>query len=172
MEIIQTLILHSTVIKHKAALDQFRKGISILGLLWEIKKNHQKFEQFFVHQDEIILPEFLKKLLKVPDSSDLAHCRAFDMLLEFIDTATKEELADFLSFTTGSKSCPGGLRSSCIKVSVDSTQGFFASTCSFEVVIPACIPDTTEFQLLLKSVIKGNRFTTLECIYHPPPRGG
>ena len=97
MEIRQTLILNSTVIKHKAALDQFRKGISILGLLREIKKNHLKFEQFFVHQDEIILPEFLKKLLKVPDSSDLAHCTAFDMLLEFIDTATKEELEDRFS---------------------------------------------------------------------------
>ena len=161
MEIMQTLILHSTVIKHKAALDQFRKGISILGLLGEIEKNPQKFEQFFVHQDEIISPEFVKKLLKVPDSSDLAHSRAFDMLLEFIDTATKEELVDFLSFTTGSKFCSGGLRSECIKVSADSTQGFFASTCSFEVVIPACISDSTEFQLLLKSVIKGTRFTTV-----------
>lgn len=98
MEIRQTLILNSTVIKHKAALDQFRKGISILGLLREIKKNHQTFERFFFfHQDEIILPEFLKKLLKVPDSSDLAHHTAFDMLLEFIDTATKEELEDRFS---------------------------------------------------------------------------
>ena len=89
LEMMQTLILHSTVIKHKAALDQFIKGISILGLLREIEKNPQKFEQFFVHQDEIISPEFVKKLLKVPDSSDLAHSRVFDMLVEFIDTATK-----------------------------------------------------------------------------------
>ena len=155
MEIMQTLILHSTVIKHKAALDQFRKGIGILGLSREIEKNPQKFEPFFVHQDEIISPEFVEKLLKVPDSSDLAHSRAFDMLVEFIDTATNDELVDFLSFTTDSKFCSGGLRSECIKVSVDSTQGFFASTCSFEVVIPACIPDSTEFQLLLKSVVKG-----------------
>ena len=84
----QTLILHSTVIKHKAALDQFRKGKGILGLLREIEKNPQKFEPFFVHQDEIISPEFVKKLLKVSDSSDLAQSRAFDMLVEFIDTAT------------------------------------------------------------------------------------
>ena len=75
--------------------------------LQKIEKNPQKFEQFFVHQDEIISPEFVKKLLKVPDSSDLAHSRAFDMLLEFIETATKEELVDFLSFTTGSKFCSG-----------------------------------------------------------------
>ena len=32
LEIMQTLILHSIVIKHKAALDQFIKGISILSL--------------------------------------------------------------------------------------------------------------------------------------------
>lgn len=80
----QTLILHSTVIKHKAALDQFRKGIGILGLSREIEKNPQKFEPFFVHQDEIISPEFVEKLLKVPDSSDLAHTRAFDMLVDML----------------------------------------------------------------------------------------
>lgn len=48
----------------------------------------------------------------------------------------------------------------------------FASTCFFEAVIPACIPDSTEFQLLLKSVIKSTRFTTLKCIYQPPPPPG
>ena len=44
LEIMQTLILHSTVLKHKAALDQFRKGISILGLLSQIEKNPLKLK--------------------------------------------------------------------------------------------------------------------------------
>ena len=162
LEVMQTLILHSTVLKHKAALDQFRKGISILGLLTEIEKHPLKFEPFFVHHDENISPAFIKKLLKVPDTSlDLVEQSAIDMLYEFVDTASKNDLSDFLLFTTGSKINTGVLRPECIKVSVENTQGFFASTCLFELKIPACIPSSADFQLSLKSVIRGNRFTTV-----------
>jgi len=158
----QTLILHSTVLKHKAALDQFRKGLNILGLLSKIENNPQKFEQFFVHHDGDISPDFVKRLLKVPDtSSDPVVQRAVNMLHEFIDTGNKDDLSDFLLFTTGSMIATGGLRPECIKVSVEQTQGFFASTCSFELKVPASIPNGAEFKLALKSVIKGNRFTTV-----------
>lgn len=58
----QTLILHSTVLKHKAALDQFRKGLNILGLFSKIEHNPQKFEQFFAHHDGDISPDFVKKI--------------------------------------------------------------------------------------------------------------
>lgn len=158
----QTLILHSTVLKHKAALDQFRKGLNILGLLRKIENNPQKFEQFFVHHDGDISADFVKKLLKIPDtSSDPVVQDAVNMLHEFIDTGSKDDLSDFLLFTTGSMIATGGLRPQCIKVSVEQTQGFFASTCSFELKIPANIPSSAAFKLALKSVIKGNRFTTV-----------
>ena len=125
LEIMQTLILHSTVLKHKAALDQFRKGIGILGLLSQTEKNPLKFEPFFVYHDENISSAFVKKLLKVPDASlDLVEQSAIDMLYEFVDTASKDDLSDFLLFTTGSKLNTGALRPECIKVSVENTQGF------------------------------------------------
>ena len=162
LEIMQTLILHSTVLKHKAALDQFRKGISILGLLRQIEKNPLKLNPFFVHHDENISSAFVKKLLKVPDTSlDLVEQSAIDMLYEFVDTASKDYLSDFLLFTTGSKINTGALRPECIKMSVENTEGFFASTCLFELKIPACIPSSADFQLSLKSVIRGIRFTTV-----------
>lgn len=162
LQIMQTLILHNTVLKHKAALDQFRKGLNILGLLSEIEKSPQKFEQFFVHHEDNISPDFVKKLLKCPDTSlDPVAQGAVNMLHDFIDTASKDDLSDFLSFTTGSMIATGGLRPECIKVSVEETQGFFASCCSFELKIPGSISDSKEFKLLLKSVIKGNRFTTV-----------
>ena len=162
LETMQTLILHSTVLKHKAALDQFRKGISILGLLSQIEKNPLKFEPFFVYHDENISSAFVKKLLKVPDASlDLVEQSAIDMLYEFVDTASKDDLSDFLLFTTGSKINTGALRPECIKVSVENTQAFFASTCLLELKIPTYIPSSADFQLSLKSVIRGNRFTTV-----------
>ena len=158
----QTLILHSTVLKHKAALDQFRKGLNILGSLSKTENNPEKFQQFFVHHDGDISADFVKKLLKVPDtSSDPVLQDAVNMLHEFIDTGSKDDLSDFLLFTTGSMIATGGLRPECIKVSVEQTQGFFASTCSFELKIPVSLPNSAEFKLALKSVIKGNRFTTV-----------
>ena len=58
-----------------------------------------------------------------------------------------------------------GLRPECSKVSVEQTEGFFASTCSFEPKIPASIPNSAEFKLALKSVIEVNRFTTVRVLY-------
>lgn len=69
LEVLQKLILHFTVLKHKAVVDQFRKGISILGLLNKIEKNPEKFEPFFVHHSQTISPTFVKKLLKLPDEA-------------------------------------------------------------------------------------------------------
>ena len=83
------------------------------------------------------------------------------MLHVFIDSGSKDDLSDFLLFTTGSMIATGGLRPQCIKVSVEQTQGLFASTCSFELKIPANIPCSAAFKLALKSVVKGNRFTTV-----------
>lgn len=68
MQIMQTLISHNTALKHKVALDQFRKGLNSLGLLSEFEKHPQKFEQFFVHDDNTS-PAFVKKVLKCPDTS-------------------------------------------------------------------------------------------------------
>ncbi|XP_068745516.1 G2/M phase-specific E3 ubiquitin-protein ligase-like isoform X6 [Montipora capricornis] len=143
LEVLQKLILHSTV------FDQFRKGISIVGLLNEIEKNTEKFEPVFVHHSQTISPTFVKKLLKLPDESlDASVKSAVKMLCEFIDTASLDDLSDFLVFTTGSKVNTGSMRPGCIKVSVDGTEGFFASTCSFELKIPALVPNSADFQLL------------------------
>ena len=63
-DIIQTLILHNVIVKHKAALDQVRKGLSTLGLLCEIEKEPSKFRNLFVHEEENISASYVKGLLK------------------------------------------------------------------------------------------------------------
>ena len=45
-------------------------------------------------------------------------------------------------------------------VSVASAEGFFASTCSLELKIPA-VSTYAEFEVLLNAVLKGNKFTTV-----------
>ena len=92
-----------------------------------------------VHHDGDISADFVKILRKVPDtSSDPVVQDAVNMLDEFIDTGSKDNISDFVLFTTGSMIATGGLRPECFKAFVDQTEGFFASACSFELKIDSC----------------------------------
>ena len=82
------------------------------------------------------------------------------MLYTFIDKADHQGLSEFLSFTTGSRLNTGALKPNCILVSVESDQGFFTSTCSLELKLPV-VTSYDEFEILLGSVMTGNKFTTV-----------
>ena len=65
----------------------------------KLRKNPEKFEPFFVHHSQTISSTFVKKLLKLPDESvDTSVKSAVKMLCEFIDTASLDDLSDFLLF--------------------------------------------------------------------------
>ena len=155
----QTLILHNTIIKHKAAMDQLRKGLSTLGLLHEIEKDPTKFEKLFVHEEESISSLYVKGLLKIEEASrDKVQLQ---MLYKFIENADQKELATLLAFLTGSSSSIGSFSNGCIKVSVESIQGFFASTCMLELSIPSHIESYSHFESSIRAVLQGTKFTTL-----------
>lgn len=117
--------------------------------------------EFFVRHDGDMSPDFVRKLLKALGTSSDPVQYIVNMLHEFRDTGSKDDLSYFQLVTTGSMIATGGLRPECIEVSIEQIQGFFASTYSFELEIPASIPNSAEFKLAFKSIIKGNRFTTV-----------
>lgn len=47
----QSLMLHIILVRKKSLLDQFREELSILGLLDEIQRSLQLFENRFVHKE-------------------------------------------------------------------------------------------------------------------------
>lgn len=47
----QSLMLHIILVRKKSLLDQFREELSILGLLDEIQRSLQLFENCFVHKE-------------------------------------------------------------------------------------------------------------------------
>ena len=118
--------MHDVIIKHKAALDQMRKGLSILGLMEEKshqrKKSHQRNSNLFVHKDNDINAKFVTSLLRLPDASTPSVKNVVEMLLEFINNAKKEVLCQFLCFVTGCKSTTAALRPGCVDVSVEDVQ--------------------------------------------------
>ena len=155
----QTLILHATIVKHKAALDQLRKGLSNLGLLDEIQKNPDKFKMFFLHEEEDISSSYVKGLLKIEEAS--IGKPQVEMLFNYIEHASKENLAALLAFLTGSRSGIGSFSNGCIKVSVENIQGFFASTCILLFHLPSTITNYEMFASSLSAVLKGRKFTTI-----------
>ena len=79
----QCLVLHDTIVKHKAILDQFRKGLSILGLQKELEIAPAKFEHLFVYKDDEVSVAYVKELLKAPTSSDAQAQHVVQMLHTF-----------------------------------------------------------------------------------------
>lgn len=151
--------MHNAIVKHKAALDQVRQGLSTLGLLCEIEKQPSKFKNLFVHEEENISASYVKGLLNIEEASkDKVQVQ---MLLKFIDDASKEDLAALLAFLTGSCSGIGSFSNGCITVSVENIQGFFASTCILLFRIPSSLEDFSEFEGSIRSVLDGTKFTTL-----------
>ena len=92
LSVVQSLVIHESLIKHKVVLDQFRKGLTLLGLLEEIEKEPRKFEHLFVHQKGQIHKEFVQSLIRLPDSTNPSIVNVTQMLLSFISSANEDVL--------------------------------------------------------------------------------
>ena len=123
-------MLHDTILKHKANLDQLRSGLSILGFKKELEKAP---EHFFVHISDEVSPAFVKSLLTPPVTHDAQVKHVMQMLYSFIQNSSADHLFDFLSFTTGSRSSTAIFVPASIAVLGGNTEAIFASTCTLEL---------------------------------------
>ena len=69
LDVLQSLMFHNILEKKTAILDQFRKGLSILGLLDEIQRKPEMFEECFVYQG-IVSNDSVANSLDFPSSED------------------------------------------------------------------------------------------------------
>ena len=81
---------NESLIKHKVVLDQFRKALTLLGLLEEIEKEPRKFEHLFAHQKGQIHKDFVQSLIRLPDSTNPSIVNVTQMLLSFISSANEQ----------------------------------------------------------------------------------
>ena len=152
-------MFHSILVRKKAILDQFRKGLSILGLLAEIQKNPQVFEECFVFQG-IVSNESVSSILYLPSTEDKDSQRVFQMLQTFIKNCKPSSLDNFLRFVTGTSSSATCILPRRIQVSCDTTNSIFVSTCLLELKLPNHFHNYAEFESAMHSVISGKSFTT------------
>lgn len=151
-------MMHNILVRKKSILDQFRNGLSILGLLVEIEKHPQLFEECFVFQG-IISNDSVASALHFLQTEDKDANKVFQMLQTFIKNSKPGSLHDFLGFVTGSTTkciLPRRISVSC-KGNVDS---IFASTCLLELKLPNHFKNYAEFEAAMNSVISGKSFTT------------
>lgn len=161
LEVVQSLVINESLIKHKGVLDQFRKGLAILGLLKEIEKAPSKFEHLFVHQKGEINTDFVTSLLRLPISTDPSVINVTHMLISFIASANEDVLCKFLRFVTGCKSTTAALRPGFVNVTVEGTPNIFASVCTMELKLPLHFSGFVQFDLCLKAVLGSSSFNTV-----------
>lgn len=88
-------MVHGILVKRKSFLDQFRKGLSTLGLLRELEKNPQLFEECFIHKGKVT-QESVANCLRFDDCEDVDSERVFQMLQSFVRNASVQDLEDLL----------------------------------------------------------------------------
>ncbi|KAJ7372470.1 hypothetical protein OS493_018977 [Desmophyllum pertusum] len=103
-EVVQSLVLHDTIVKHKAILDQLRRVYQSLAYRMSWKKHLVNLEHLFVHKDDEVSAAYVKELLRPPTSSDAQVQQVVQMLYAFLQNSSKDDLLDFLCFATGSRS--------------------------------------------------------------------
>ena len=155
----QSLMLHNILVRKKSILDQFRRGLSIVGLLDEIERSPQLFEDCFVHKDEVSY-QSVADCLNLAASEDEGAERVFQMLHTFIRNSSPDDLDDLLTFVTGSRSSATCILPRRITVSCATTNSIFASTCLLDLKLPKHFDSYKDFESAMRSVIKGNTFMT------------
>ena len=154
-------MVHDILVKKKAILDQFRKGLSTLGLLKEMENNPSLFEDCFIHKG-VVTQEFVANCLHFADSEEPEGQRMFQMMQDFVRNSSAEDLQDFLKFVTGSHTASSATLPYHISVSCHDSDSIFASTCLLQLKLPTYFASYSEFEAALKAVIKGKSslFTT------------
>ena len=114
IDVLQSLMLYIILVEKKAILDQFRKGLSIPGLLDEIQRKPEMFEECFVYQG-ILINDSVAGSLHFPASEDKNTQRVFQLLQTFIKK----------SIISRRKT-----------VSCESINSIFASTCLMGLKLP------------------------------------
>ena len=159
LDVLQSLMFDNILVKKKAILDQFRKGLSILGLLDEIQRKPEMFEENFVYQG-IVSNDSVASSLDFPSSEDKNAQRVYRLLQTFIKNCNADGLDDFLRFVTGTRCSAKSILPRRITVSCESANSIFASTCLLELKLPNHFRNYAEFEAAMHSVIGGNTFTT------------
>ena len=155
----QSLMLHNILVRKKSILDQFRGGLSILGILEEIERCPHVFEGCFVHKGEVS-NESVANCLHFTATEDEGAERVVQMLQTFIRNSSPDDLNDFLRFVTGSRSSGTCILPRRITVSCAAANSIFASTCLLDLKLPNHFDSYRDFESSMRSVIKGNTFTT------------
>ena len=81
LQIAEAIVFYHVMIKKAVMLDNFCKGLEVLGVLEEIRKNPSQFESVFIHnEEELTTSAVLAKILYRPEVREL-KCR-FEAFVE------------------------------------------------------------------------------------------
>ena len=162
MIVLQGIIVHDVLGRPKILLDQIREGMQILSFGAKMKQYRELFQELFVphdkecsHTDVIKVLEFLQTM-----TADETSIQGY--LIEFLQTASKETLTQFLVFTTGTPRLPNFGRGN-IEVKFDNVTSIFASTCLKAITFPQAFPNQETFASSIEAVLT-SKTKSFNCV--------
>ncbi|XP_067024756.1 G2/M phase-specific E3 ubiquitin-protein ligase-like [Acropora muricata] len=159
LDVLQSLMVFDILVKRKSFLDQFRKGLSTLGLLREMEMNPQLFEECFIHKGKV-KQESVANCLRFDEDVDSE--RVLQLLQSFVRNASVQDLEDLLKFITGCHTSTSATLPHRVFVSCHDSHSFFASCCLLQFKLPKYFTSYAEFEVALRVAVegKGSSFTT------------
>eukprot|EP00111_Clytia_hemisphaerica_P013382 TCONS_00039296-protein len=136
------MLVHDVLVKRKASLDQFRKGLSTLNVLKIIEENPKQMRHLFVEG-----PLNAEKVIShiVFKNHDQEQC---DTMRDVIRSFNSDQLTQFCSFVTGSPVPSVGER---LHVEFTQSPAISSSTCAQGIVVPPIV--SREFNLLKPALL-------------------
>ena len=103
---IQSIVMYEVISKREMALDHFRKGLATLGVLDEMSKHPNLFENVSTFKPVKLTPATVKDCLKYPDYlSDRAQETKM-MMTRFVSQSSGTRLMQLMQYCTGGKMMP------------------------------------------------------------------
>ncbi|XP_019857667.1 PREDICTED: G2/M phase-specific E3 ubiquitin-protein ligase-like [Amphimedon queenslandica] len=167
-ELTNVISTYHTLIKVKAQIDQFVKGLESLNIHSYMVKFPAIMKTLFVKENEKLTAEYVKGLIKVKfsDKESLLRQKEEATYMHFVDFLDECEegsidvtLDDVLIFLTGSDREPplGFSRTPEVTFLHDASRTMaLASTCTLELKLPTCHNEYSSFCSSMKWSFKGH----------------
>lgn len=149
--VMQSIIFHDVLGKRILALDQIKKGLTMLGVNELLENNIELFKPLFCFEKKMFTSDaLLQKLKFVNDDGNSESTNTHAYFLHFIKNASIQTLEKFCLYCTGSACLPFD---NCIKITYNGNDGFVASTCLLTLQIPVTYSSKEHFAVALNSIL-------------------
>ena len=133
-----------------------RNGLSVLGVLDAIKENPESMKKYFVGDPSCLSAEIILAKVEYANGDETEKETFQNVINSFNDTLLKK----LLVFVTGADNMTSITGYQKLRVRFMNVQSIFASTCTFELVIPTTLSQNETLLKASLEAVVASKFNT------------